>query len=89
MLVGAFIFGIVIFSFSLMFLVLYVKSHKSMRENQSALARQRERQLKFQAELQARMELDARRYEEARQALLLRPTGGDNDRNRRNIGHAA
>jgi len=85
MLVAAFIFGMLIFSFSLVFLLLYVQSHNSMRENQGALARQRELQLKYQAELQARMERDARQFEEARQALLK--SAGDRDR--RNNAHAA
>ena len=90
MLVAAFIFGILIFSFSLVFVLLYAQSNKSMRENHSVLARQRELQLKFQADLQARMELDARLYEEARQALLRdAKRGDDNKRDRRNIGHAA
>jgi hypothetical protein len=87
MLVAAFIFGLLICSFSLVFLFLYVQSHKSMRENQGALARQREQQLKFQADLQARIERDARQFEEARQALL-KNTDGD-DRDRRNNAHAA
>lgn len=87
MVVAAFIFGIIIFSLSLFFLVLYVQSNKSMRENHGALARQRERQLKFQADLQARMDAEARQFEEARQALLKHAGGDDPDR--RNIGHAA
>jgi hypothetical protein len=87
MLIAAFIFGSLIIAFSLCFLLHYVKSHQSMRVNQGALARQRERQLKFQAELQARMAIDARKYEEARQALLKQ--AADNDRDRRDIGHAA
>ncbi|HEX8422678.1 MAG TPA: hypothetical protein VF634_04665 [Pyrinomonadaceae bacterium] len=87
MLVAAFIFGIIILSLSLFFLLLYVKSDKSIRENQGALARYREQQLKLRAELQARMERDARAYEEARRSLLKR-AGGDN-RDDRNIEHAA
>jgi hypothetical protein len=87
MLVAAFIFGLLICSFSLVFLLLYVQSHKSIRENQGTLARQREQQLKYQAELQARMERDARQFEEARQALLKNTGGGDRDR--RNNAHAA
>jgi Flp pilus assembly protein TadB len=87
MVVAAFIFGIIILFFSFCFLILYVRSHKSMRENHSTLARQRERQLKFQAELQSRMERDTREYEEARQTLLKQ--AGDDERDRQNIEHAA
>lgn len=89
MVIAAFIFGIIILTVSLFFLSLYVKSNKSMRENQSALARQRARQLQYQAELQARMERDARQFEEARQALLKKAGDGGGDRGRRNIEHAA
>ena len=88
MVVAAFIFGLVILAVSLFFLMLYVQSHKSLRENQSALARQRALQLKFQADLQARMERDARKYEEARQALLRDARGGDDSKSR-DIEHAA
>jgi len=88
MVVAAFIFGLVVVAFSLFFLLLYVKSHKSMRENHSALVRQREYQSKLQADLQARMDMDARKYDEARQALL-KQAGGSDDAKRRNIGHAA
>ena len=88
MVLAAFIFGILIFSSSLVFLLSYVRSDKSIRRNYGALARQRERQLKFEADLQARIELDARKYEEARQALLKRKR--DNSESaRRNIEHAA
>ena len=87
MIVAAFVFGILILSISLCFLLLYVQSNKSMQENHTALARQRERQLMFQTELQARIEMEARQFEAARQALL-KDAGGD-DRDRRNIGHAA
>jgi thiosulfate reductase cytochrome b subunit len=88
MVVASFIFGLVVIAFSLIFLLLYVQSNKSMRENHSALVRQREQQRKFQADLQARMEMDARKYEEARQALL-KQAGGKDDSKRRNIEHAA
>lgn len=92
MALAGFIFGLVIFAFSLFFLLLYVHSNKSMRENHSALARQRERQLKFQAELQERMDREAREFEEARQTLLRKANGGggdDDDPDRRNVEHAA
>jgi hypothetical protein len=90
MVLAAFIFGLVVFFFSLLFVVLYVRSNKSIRENQSVLARQREQQLKFQADLQARMELEARKYEEARQTLLKHArSGGGDDPKQRNIEHAA
>ena len=87
MVVAAFIFGGLILTFSLFFLLIYVNSHKSMRANSSALARQREQHRKFQADLQARMERDARQFEAKRQALLKNERG--DDPNRRNIGHAA
>lgn len=87
MVVAALIFGILVLAGSLFFLLLYVQSNNSMRASQNALARQRERQLKFQADLQARMEMEARKYEEARQTLLKR-AGGGNDPKRRNIKHA-
>lgn len=87
MLVAAFIFGIIILSLSLFFLLLYVKGDKSIRKNQGALARHRERQLKFQAELQARIERDTRVYEEARRSLLKQ--AGRDERDERNIEHAA
>jgi hypothetical protein len=88
MIVGAFVFGIIIFALSLFFLLLYVRSNNHMRANHTALARRREQQLKFQADLQAQIEADARKYEEARQALLKDAGGGD-DTDRQNIGHAA
>ncbi|HEY0101690.1 MAG TPA: hypothetical protein VGB76_22385 [Pyrinomonadaceae bacterium] len=43
--------------------------------------------MKFQAELQSRMERDTREYEEARQTLLKQ--AGDDERDRQNIEHAA
>lgn len=89
MVVAAFIFGIVIVSLSLFFLLLYVQSNKHMRENQSVLARQREQQLKLQVELQARMETDERQFEAARQALLKHARSGGDDSKRQNIEHAA
>ena len=89
MVVAALIFGFLLIAFSLVFLLLYVQSNNSIRENQNALARERERQLKFQAELQARMEMEARKYEEARQALLKRAGGGADNTQRRDVGHAA
>lgn len=87
MVVAALIFGSLVLSISLLFLLVYVRNNNSMRESQSALARQRAQQLKAQADLQARMELEAREYEEARQALLKQASGKDRDR--QNIGHAA
>jgi uncharacterized membrane protein len=70
MLVAAFIFGLIILSISLFFLIFYVRSYKAMRENRNALARQRERQLRVQLDLQARMDIEARQFEETRRALL-------------------
>jgi hypothetical protein len=87
MVVAAFIFGLFLIAFSLFFLLLYVRSNTCIRESQNALARQWEQQLKLQANL-ARMEMEARKYEEARQALLKR-AGGGKDPKRRNIEHAA
>ena len=86
MVVAALIFGVFLVAVSFFFLLLYVRSNASMRENQNALARQREQQLKFQADLQARMEMEARKYEEARQALL-KHAGGNSKRP--DIEHAA
>jgi phage regulator Rha-like protein len=87
MVVAALIFGILVLSISLLFLLVYVRNNNSMRESQSALARRREQQLKFQADLQARMESEGRKYEEARQALLRQTSGTDRDG--QNIEHAA
>lgn len=87
MVVAAFIFGIIILTFSLFFLLVYVNGHKSMRANSNALARQRDQHLKFQADLQARMERDARQFEAKRQDLLKNERGDDPDH--RNIEHAA
>ncbi len=89
MIVASFIFGVGILALSLFFLLLYVRSSNSIRENLTALARQRARQLKLQAELQARMDADARKYEEARQALLKQAERGGDDTKRSNIEHAA
>ena len=89
MIVASFIFGVGILALSLFFLLLYVRSSNSIRENLTALARQRARQLKLQAELQARMDADARKYEEARQALLKQAARGGDDTKRSNIEHAA
>jgi hypothetical protein len=85
--VAAFIFGSLVVLISLLFVLVYVRNNHSMRASQSALARQRERQLKVQADLRARMETEGRSYEEARQALLKRASAGDGDR--QNIEHAA
>jgi hypothetical protein len=90
MVVAAFVFGTIIFSFSLFFLMLYVRSNNFMRANRSSLARQREQQLKLQAELQARMEREARQFEATRQALLRdAPPSGGGDPDRRDVEHAA
>lgn len=89
MIVGAFVFGLIILAVSLFFLLLYVRSNNQIQQNHTALAKQRAQQLKFQAELQAQMDADARKYEETRQALLKQATGGGDDTDRRNIGHAA
>ena len=91
MLVASFVFGLIILSVSVVFLIHYIQSHKSMRANRAALARLRERQLRFQADLQARIDIEARQYEEARQALLKQARGSDDDNNagRHDIGHAA
>jgi hypothetical protein len=90
MVVAAFIFGLTLLSISVFFLIFYVQNQKSMRGNHRALERQRERQLKFQADLQARIDMEARQFEEARQSLL-KQAGGDDDRDsgQRNIEHAA
>ena len=70
MLVAAFVFGLIILSISLFFLIFYVRSHRAMREKRNALARHRERHLKVQLDLQARMDMEARQFEEARLALF-------------------
>ncbi|HZH32860.1 MAG TPA: hypothetical protein VEY11_18980 [Pyrinomonadaceae bacterium] len=72
MAVTAILFGILIFSVSLFFVLAYIQGQSSMRQNRNSQARQREQQLKLQADLQARIEADARRFEEARRALLER-----------------
>ena len=89
MIVGAFIFGLLISAVSLFFLLLYVRSNSQIRESHTALARQRAQQLKFQAELQAQIDADAHKYEERRQALLKRAAGGGDDTDRSDIEHAA
>jgi hypothetical protein len=85
MVVAALIFGFFVVVVSLFFLLLYVRSNQYMRESQHALARQWEQQLKLQANL-ARMEMEARKYKEARQTLLKQ--GGGNSK-RRDIEHVA
>jgi thiosulfate reductase cytochrome b subunit len=89
MILSAFVFGFLILVVSLFFLLFYVRSHNHIRDNHTALARRRAQQLKFQAELQAQIDADARKYEEARQALLKQTARGGGDTNNRNIGHAA
>lgn len=89
MIVGAFIFGLLILAVSLFFLLLYVRSNSQIQESHTALVRQRARQLKFQAVLQAQIDADACKYEERRRALLKQAAGGGDDSDRRDIGHAA
>lgn len=86
MVFGAFIFGILIFSFSVFFLLGYIRSNKALDSSRRSLARQRELDLKVLADLQARMEADERRFEERRSALLKRAerASGGTD-----VGHAA
>lgn len=86
MVIAAFVFGIVIFSVSLVFLLNYIRTNQFMRETNNFWARQQRLQLKLQADLQARMEADERKFEEMRRALLKR-AGGDSGRS--DVGHAA
>jgi hypothetical protein len=86
MTIAAFSFGFVILFVSLFFLLGYIRSHTSIRENRHSLARQRQLQAKLQADLQARFEADALKFEEERRALLAR-AGGDSDRH--DVGHPA
>ncbi|HEX8636186.1 MAG TPA: hypothetical protein VF703_18845 [Pyrinomonadaceae bacterium] len=79
MIVAAFLFGILIFSISVFFLISYINSNKSWRRNQHAWVRQRQLQLKLEADLRARIEADTHRFEETRRALLER-AGGDSER---------
>jgi hypothetical protein len=85
MVIASFIFAVVIFSLSLACLFVYIQSNKSLRRDSNFWARQRELEIKLQADLQALMEADSRRFEETRRALLER-TGGDSDRS--GVGHA-
>ena len=93
MVIAAFIFSIAVFTFSLLFLLRYIQNEKYLRVNSDRLARQRQQQLKSQADLQARMEADRRDLEAARRALLKQASsGGDatrRDLGRRDIEHAA
>jgi hypothetical protein len=86
MVLAAFIFAVFISVLSLACLLGYIQSNKSLRRDRHFWAQQRELELKLQAELQARMEADSRRFEEARRALLER-TGDDPDRS--GVEHAA
>lgn len=86
MVVAAFIFGIVILSVSVFFLLNYIRSNQFMRQSRNSLAQRQKLQLKLQANLQARMEADERKFEEARRALLERP-GSDSDQP--DVEHAA
>jgi Flp pilus assembly protein TadB len=88
MVIAAFIFGLVVFLCSFFFVFHYIQSHKSMRANHLAATKQRARQLKVQADLQARMDREAREFEETRQALL-RQAGDDDSPDHQDIGHAA
>ena len=85
MVFGAFIFGILIFSFSVFFLFAYIRSNKSLDSSRRSLARQRELDLKVLADLQARMESDERSFEERRRALLKR---ADDAPDGRDVEHA-
>jgi hypothetical protein len=87
MIIAAFIFSIAVFTFSLLFLLRYIQNEKYLRASRDLLARQRQQQLKSQADLQAQIEADRRALEEARRALL-KQAGGDKTE-RRDIGHAA
>jgi hypothetical protein len=86
MAIGAFIFGILIFSFSVFVLLGYLRSSKALESSRRSLARQRELDLKVLADLQARMEADERRFEEKRRALLERAGGASGGRD---VEHAA
>ncbi|HEY0083703.1 MAG TPA: hypothetical protein VGB61_12995 [Pyrinomonadaceae bacterium] len=86
MVIAAFIFAVFIFTLSLGCLFAYIQGNKSLRRDRSFWAQQQELELKLQADLQARMEADSRRFEEQRRALLER-TGGDSDRS--GVGHPA
>ena len=86
MILAAFIFAVFISALSLFCLFAYIQGNKSMRRDRAFWAQQRELESKLQADLQARMEADSRRYEEMRRALLER-AGGDSDRS--GVGHAA
>jgi hypothetical protein len=84
----AILFGILIFSVSVFFVLAYIQGQSSMRHNRNSQARQRELQLKLHADLQARIEVDARRFEGARRALLER-AGGDTAAGSADREHAA
>jgi hypothetical protein len=86
MILAAYIFAVVISALSLFCLFSYIRSNKSMRRDRHFWAQQRELELKLQADLQARMEADSRRFEETRRALLER-TGGNSERS--GVGHPA
>jgi len=86
MVVAAFLFGIVIFSVSVICLLGYIRSSNFLRQNHNSWARQRALHLQLQADLQARIEADTRKFEEARRELLER-AGGDSDRP--DVEHAA
>jgi len=86
MVFAAFLFGLLIFSVSVFCVLAYIRSSSSLRHNQNSWARQRQLQLKLQADLQARIEADARKFEEARLALLERRRG---DSDHSDVGHAA
>ena len=86
MILAAFVFAVFISVLSLACLIGYIRGNKSMRRDRHFWAQQRELELKLQADLQARMEADSRRFEETRRALLER-TGDDPDRS--GVGHAA
>ncbi|HEX8129192.1 MAG TPA: hypothetical protein VF527_08835 [Pyrinomonadaceae bacterium] len=85
----ALLFGFFILAVSVFFLLAYIHSQSSMQQNRNSQARQRELQLKLQADLQARIEADTRRFEEERRALLERAAGDPDSRDSRDTEHAA
>ena len=72
MVIAAFVFGLVIFALSLFLVFSYIQSDRSMQQQGNSLARQRALQVKLQADLQARVEADTRKFEEDRRSLLER-----------------
>ncbi|HEY1404001.1 MAG TPA: hypothetical protein VGB05_07750 [Pyrinomonadaceae bacterium] len=86
MVFAAVIFSVFIFSVSVMFLLDYIRTQDSLQQNRNAWARQQELQLKREADLQAHIEADMRRFEEVRRALS---ESAPRDSGRHDVEHAA